>query len=1439
MSDADMNRKFIEMMELMQKQMAEQAKKHEETIAVLTKAVAEKSQIDSSLGTSNGLTVSQSQLMNDIGGRISVFQFDLETEKTFSKWYARYSTAFTEEGKGLDDKNRVALLVSKLSEEVYEQYSRRICPKLHHEVDFKDTVDILKEMFDIKKSLFSHRFACINIARDGDSPVEYTNKVNALCELAMLKDIDPDGWKVFFWLRGLDPAQDTKTRAYFLKYVEKKTELGEKVNINELCTEWQKIQSQTSAVSEMEKSDTAVRAVYAKKPSNQKQNSSKNTAKHESSQGERCWNCGKSGHKKPECSQPLTKCFKCQRSGHMSSFCKAKKSSSYKKTQNVAIVGGASSEDAEVNSVRQYVSVDVNSESVEFQLDTGSDITLIGREDWTRIGKPDLEKCTSKVKSASGNELKLLGRALVDFRLKGSVGSGYVYVREHGNLLGLDWIGKSEEMSYHMGMMVNELTRSNTDSIHAELKEKFPEVFREGLGRCVKEKAVLTVQKNATPVFRPKRPVAYGATEVVEKELDRLENLGVLKKVNHSRWAAPLVVVKKAGGDLRVCADFKTGLNTALEDEDHPIPAPEDVFATLNGGKLFSTVDLKDAYLQIELSDDSKALCTVNTHRGLYEYQRLPFGAKTAPMVFQRIMDKMITGLKGVTAYLDDIIIVGSTEKEHTENLLELFKRISEYGFRVKLEKCKFLEKKIKFLGFIVDKDGRRPDEAKVAPIKGMKEPVNQKELKSFMGMITYYSAFIPHMKSLRGPLDKLLIKDVEWKWSKLEAEAFQKLKDILSSDLNLTHFLPNVPIVVAADACDYGIGAVISHRFPDGTEKPISHAARSLNSAEKNYSQIEKEGLGLIFAVKRFHKFLFGRKFLLRTDHKPLLSIFGSKKGIPVHSQNRLVRWSTILLAYDFDIEYIKTDDFGQADALSRMIQKMPNEHEDVVIAQVEVDVEETLRSAIRKLPVRVRDIQEETKKSKMLQNVMKYVSRGIWPKKIDEKLKKFYSVKGSFSVVQDCLMMSDRVVVPESLQRAVLKQLHEGHPGMVRMKQLARSFVYWPKIDEDVEKVVSACTICQVHGKTPKKVPLQPWKTPERVWQRVHIDYAGPENGQYYLVAVDAKSKWAEVKIVKSISAVSTVGTLKDMFSQHGYPETLVSDNGTQFVSKEFATMCQDAGIEHVRSPAFHPQSNGQAERFVDTLKRGLKKLKGEGSVNNEILSQFLLHYRSTPSNALGGLTPAEVHLGRRLRTRLSLMMPQLNKTVDSEQVAMKEQFDKHHGVKARSYRKGDSVFVKVFEKNTWSWKPGKVNQRQGRVVYVIGLNDGRERVVHANQMKMRLEESTQEQNKEHEWATTMFDVFELPTGWSARKSTDEAKRDNATSTPVMDSPQQVHQGQGTTPSPVQQVQSRASTQQSSSQSTTTAVQGQRLAPSPVQPRRTTRVRKNVVKYDPSSHI
>ncbi|PIO75317.1 hypothetical protein TELCIR_02664 [Teladorsagia circumcincta] len=458
----------------------------------------------------------------------------------------------------------------------------------------------------------------------------------------------------------------------------------------------------------------------------------------------------------------------------------------------------------------------------------------------------------------------------------------------------------------------------------------------------------------------------------------------------------------------------------------------------------------------------------------------------------------MVSGLRGVTTYLDDILVSGKTKEEHNENLLAVFGRIADYGLKVRLDKCAFSQPEIRYLGFILDKNGRRPDPKKIEAIKNMKEPKNVTQLRAFLGMVTYYSAFLPSMKNLRGPLDALLKKDTKWKWSFKEQDAFKKLKEALSSERNLAHYDPRQKIVVAADACDYGIGCVISHRYVDGSEKPIAHASRSLSNAEKNYSQIEKEALRLVFAAKKFHKYLFGRKFLLLTDHKPLLAIFGDKKGVPVHSANRLMRWATILLGYDFDIEYVNTKQFGQVDGLSRLMQKNPHEVEDMVIAAVEKDISNMLKDCIRNLPLTHEHVRVSTERDPLLRNVKSYVKHGRWPK-VSAKLAPFFNRRETLSLVKGCLIAGERVVIPKELQTNVLKELHVGHPGIVWMKKLARSYVYWPNIDEDCENLVRSCSKCQEYAKNPIKVPLETWPTPTRAWQRIHVDFAGPICGCY----------------------------------------------------------------------------------------------------------------------------------------------------------------------------------------------------------------------------------------------------------------------------------------------------------------------------------------------------
>lgn len=214
--------------------------------------------------------------------------------------------------------------------------------------------------------------------------------------------------------------------------------------------------------------------------------------------------------------------------------------------------------------------------------------------------------------------------------------------------------------------------------------------------------------------------------------------------------------------------------------------------------------------------------------------------------------------------------------------------------------------------------------------------------------------------------------------------------------------------------------------------------------------------------------------------------------------------------------------------------------------------------------------------------------VKENSWPKcvkKLNSVEKNFYDRKSELTILQGCLLVEERVVIPENLKASVLKELHRGHSGIVRTKQLARGIVYWKGLDNDIENIVKNCENCQLAAKQPQKVPLNPWPTPERVWQRVHIDYAGPMDGFYLLVVVDSLSKWPEVVMTRSISASTTVKILDTIFARNEFPETLVSDNGTQFSSKEFREMCENYGIEHLKTAPYHPQSNGRAERFVDT--------------------------------------------------------------------------------------------------------------------------------------------------------------------------------------------------------------------------------------------------------------
>ncbi|XP_011858362.1 PREDICTED: uncharacterized protein K02A2.6-like [Vollenhovia emeryi] len=415
-------------------------------------------------------------------------------------------------------------------------------------------------------------------------------------------------------------------------------------------------------------------------------------------------------------------------------------------------------------------------------------------------------------------------------------------------------------------------------------------------------------------------------------------------------------------------------------------------------------------------------------------------------------------------------------------------------------------------------------------------------------------------------------------------------------------------------------MGATLMHRFHDGSLHPIMCWSGTFNEAEKGYSQIDKEARAFIFALKKAHVYIANRHFTAQIDHKPLLRIFGSKQGIPAHSAARLQRFAIVAQAYDFDIHYVDTDSFGYADVLSRLISNQNKSNEDMVIASVQLQEEKDVVysfaiETVKGLPVTFKDIQRGTKDCPVLTAVYNFIEKGNWPQKRHQirnhQVEGFFLIRDNLSVSNDVIFYGERVVVPEIHRQRVLEHLHQGHPGECRSKLLASSKCFWPGITKDIERFVRTCEKCATVSKAPIKCSLQPWPVPEKPWSRIHADYAGPIDGFSFLVIVDAFSKWSEIFKTKSTTATTTIEFFKNVFAQHGLPDTIVTDNGQQFISTEFKDFCNSNGIQHLTSSPYHPQSEGQGEKFVGLFKTGYKKATGNVDQKNSRISLLLPIY------------------------------------------------------------------------------------------------------------------------------------------------------------------------------------------------------------------------------------
>lgn len=615
-----------------------------------------------------------------------------------------------------------------------------------------------------------------------------------------------------------------------------------------------------------------------------------------------CFACGSIKHLAVNCKYKDAVCHKCGKKGHIKPVCKF--SSGGKKEEKVrevhtdscdlseeetymvneSIVSSIPSKtgknsDSEFSEVGIYrttaeetsdkndfkVQVKLGASCVTMYVDTQATRTTVSEYVYETLLKK-YPLCKSKVilRGYSGEKIPVLGEITVPVSYQGSKEQMLELLVVEGRrpaLFGRDWL-KKIRLDWHNMFSVTEdvqcckAPKSNEfPSEFNKLLEQNQQLFEPSSSGIKGFTAVLNVKEGAKPVYQKDRPVPYALVPKVEKEYDRLIQTGIVYPIETSDWASPPVHVPKSDDAIRVCGDYKA-VNLRIQDDGYKLPNVQDMFAMLSQDKgppnLFSKIDLACAFNQLLLDDDSSKLLTLNTRRGLLATKRLSFGVKTAPTQFQRVMDKILVGIKNVFCRIDDILVATSGSKEdHLQVLKQVFERLAKYNVRIRAQKCQFFKTEVIYMGFRLSSQGIHPVRSKLDAIYNAPRPTCVTELKSFLGMINFYAKFVENLSSKMHPLFQLLSTKSEWVWSKACEDSFNYAKSVLTSDQILVHHDPNKQVILSVDASPYGLGAVIKHRMDDGSEKPIEYASRTLSPAERNYSQLEKEGLAIIFGVQ------------------------------------------------------------------------------------------------------------------------------------------------------------------------------------------------------------------------------------------------------------------------------------------------------------------------------------------------------------------------------------------------------------------------------------------------------------------------------------------------------------------------------------------------------------------------------------------------------------
>ncbi|XP_003739296.1 uncharacterized protein K02A2.6-like [Galendromus occidentalis] len=887
--------------------------------------------------------------------------------------------------------------------------------------------------------------------------------------------------------------------------------------------------------------------------------------------------------------------------------------------------------------------ISLNQRDVSMEIDTGSGISTMTLDAFRSIApKHRLQKNDLCLKTATGENFEPHSYAEVEVSYKGVTKILRLYLMREAvfpTLMGRDWIRQLpidwtsllNTQSVHNCKQATDTTPRDFKEKAESLLKKYGNLTKPGIGCIPSTEATLELTtESPKPLYARARPVAHAIIEMTNNELDFLEKNGVVQRVNASDWAHPMVIVPRAQGrKVRICGDFKAGINRHIRIDEHPLKNIRHALDNIGNGTKFSKLDIFSAFLHMPVREADRKFLVVNTHRGLYRFNRMTNGLASAPAIWQRFIEGILGGIEGVECVMDDIIVTGPTDDEHLRRLESVLARLDQNDIRLNPDKCAFFEESVTYCGFRLKHQEIQKCNEKVEAIRQAPSPKNVGELRSFLGMIQFYASFASKLADIAAPLYSLLKSTVKFVWSDRMEEAFARVKQELCSPRILVPFDPQKPIILATDASPYGISAVLSHQFPDKSERPIAFYSRVLTETEKRYSQIDREALGIKVGVERFFYYIFSRKSTLVTDSKPLSQIFAPDKSLPPLSATRMQHYAVFLTNFNFDIVYRSTRLHGNADALSRL----PLQNEQPIAPDL---INEFVVHQIQDTPLRFEIIAKETRTCEELKPLwLKLQAAG----QSHRNSKHFGIDLCEFSTYHDgVILRGHRVVVPKTCRQKILKELHEGHYGSEKMKSLARRYVWWHGIDRDIANITLSCTACLTHARNPPREVIHNWEPPATPFQRIHLDYAGPVQGKYILLIVDAFSKWLEAFITPNKTTATTLIHLRETIARFGIPQVMVTDNDPTFVSGEFNNFCEVNGIRHMTSPPYHPASNGQVERYVGSMKTALKKLSSESGNLASSLSLFLYRQHMMPSAT--GFSPAARMLNRELRSKLDLL-------------------------------------------------------------------------------------------------------------------------------------------------------------------------------------------------------